>query len=269
VVSPAVFPARTTLQGMDQAFSAVAAACAAQPACAAAYPDLDNRVSALLASLNTQPLPWTRGPAGEFNATVALGVLFSVAQFTPQSFPSAVVALEGLVDSGLSPDTLPDAQQQGLVDLAREGLDSSIAPAVGQVWSIVCADNATTTQAELAAAAQLVRPAMRPAAAAWNAAFYSVCQGWPFRKDLPASAYQPLTSPVKTLILSGALDPSTPPSWAQQVAAALPNRTLVSFPARSHSIQVASSCAQALVRTFLSGQTVDPTCAAAETLSFE
>ncbi|MCA3250536.1 MAG: hypothetical protein ING49_02320, partial [Rubrivivax sp.] len=47
------------------------------------------------------------------------------------------------------------------------------------------------------------------------------------------------------------------------------NRTLVSFPARSHSIQVASSCAQALVRTFLSGQTVDPTCAAAETLSFE
>ncbi|MFN5164140.1 MAG: alpha/beta hydrolase [Pseudomonadota bacterium] len=269
VVSPAVFPARTTWQGTDQAFSAVAAACAAQPACAAAYPDLDNRFSALLASLNAQPLPWTRGPAGEFNATVALSVLFAVAQFTPQSFPSAVVALEGLVDSGLSPDALPGEQQQGLVDLAREGLDSSIAPAVGQVWSIVCADNATTTQAELAAAAQLVRPAMRPAAAAWNAAFYSVCQGWPFRKDLPASAYQPLTSPVKTLILSGALDPSTPPSWAQQVAAALPNRTLVSFPARSHSIQVASSCAQALVRTFLSGQTVDPTCAAAETLSFD
>ena len=269
VVSPAVFPGRTTAQGVDQAFAAVAAACAAQPACAAAYPDLDNRVSALLGSLNAQPLPWMRGPGGEFNATVALGALFTVAQFTPESFPSAVVAFEGLVASALSPDALPSAQQDQLADLARAGLDSSTAPAAGQVWSIVCADNAKTTQAELAASAQLVRPAMRPVFAGWNAASFSICQSWPFRKDLPASAYQPLTSPVKTLILSGALDPSTPPSWAQQVASALPNRTLVSFPARAHSIQSASPCARTLVSAFLAGQPVDPSCAAAESLSFE
>ncbi|MCE2909245.1 MAG: alpha/beta fold hydrolase [Burkholderiaceae bacterium] len=267
VVSPAVRPVLTSGAGLDQAFSAVAAACAAQPACAAAYPNLDNRVSALLDKLNAQPLPWARGPAGEFNATVAVGVLSSVALFAPGSLPSAVAAIEGVVTGGLS--SLSSAQQDDLVVLARSGLDSSIVPAPGQAWSVVCADNATTTRAELAAAAESVRPAMRPARAAWNGAFDSICQGWPFRKDLPASAYQPLNSPVKTLILSGALDPSTPPSWAQQVAATLSNRTLVSFPARAHSIQTASPCAQTLVNAFLAGQPLDPSCAAAETLSFE
>jgi pimeloyl-ACP methyl ester carboxylesterase len=268
VVSPAVFPGRTTAEGTDKAFSAVAAACAAQPACAAAYPDLDSRVSALLASVNANPLPWARGPGGEFNAAVLMGALFTVAQFTPQSFPAAVATFEGLIDNGVSPNTLPAGQQDELANLAR-AVDSSIAPAAGQLWSIVCADNATTTQAEFAASAQLVRPAMRPFFAAWNETFYSVCQSWPSRRDLPASAYQPLNSPVKTLILSGALDPSTPPSWAQQVASALPNRTLVSFPARAHSVQGASTCARTLVSAFLAGQPVDPSCAAAETLSFE
>jgi pimeloyl-ACP methyl ester carboxylesterase len=267
VVSPAVRPVLTSGAALDQAFSAVAAACAAQPACAAAYPNLDNRVSALLDGLNAQPLPWTRGPAGEFNATVAAGVLSSVTLFAPESLPRAVAAIEGLVAGGLS--SLPSAQQDDLVFLARSGLDSSINPAPGQVWSVVCADNATTTQAELAAAAQAVRPAMRPALAAWYEAYHSICQGWPFRKDLPASIYQPLNSPVKTLILSGALDPSTPPSWAQQVASTLSNRTLVSFPARAHSIQTASPCAQTLVNAFLAGQPLDTSCAAAETLSFE
>jgi pimeloyl-ACP methyl ester carboxylesterase len=267
VVSPAVRPVLTSGAALDQAFSAVAAACAAQPACAAAYPNLDNRVSALLNGLNAQPLPWARGPAGEFNATVAVGVLSSVALFAPESLPSAVTAIEGFVAGGLS--SLPSAQQDDLVFLARSGLDSSINPAPGQVWSVVCADNATTTQAELAAAAQAVRPAMRPALAAWYEAYHSICQGWPFRKDLPASIYQPLNSPVKTLILSGALDPSTPPSWAQQVAGTLSNRTLVSFPARAHSIQTASPCAQTLVSAFLANQPIDSSCAAAETLTFE
>jgi pimeloyl-ACP methyl ester carboxylesterase len=269
VVSPAVFPGRTTAEGTDKAFSAVAAACAAQPACAAAYPDLDNRVSALLASVNAQPLPWTRGPGGEFNAAVVMGTLFSVAQFAPQYFPGAVASLEDLVASGVSPNALPIEQQDQLADLAHAGFDSQIAPAAGQLWSIVCADNATTTQAELAASAQLVRPAMRPFFTAWNESFYSICQSWPFRRDLPASAYQPLNSPVKTLILSGALDPSTPPSWAQQVARTLSNGTLVSFPARAHSVQAASTCARTLVSAFLAGQPVVASCAAAETLSFE
>ena len=269
VVSPAVFPGRTTAEGIDRAFTAVAAACAEQPACASAYPNLDARLSALLDRLNTQPLPWKRGPGGEFNATVALGALFSVAQFTPQSYPAAVTTFENLVGSGLSPDALPSDQQDLLAELAREGLDSSIAPAPGQVWSLVCADNATTTATELAAGAQRVRPALQPAMAAWSGAFYAICQSWPFRSDLPASAYQPLKSPVKTLILSGSLDPSTPPAWAQQVAGALANSTLVRFPTRAHSIQSASPCARTLVSAFLADQPLNTSCAATETLTFE
>jgi pimeloyl-ACP methyl ester carboxylesterase len=269
VVSPAVFPGRTNGQAVDQSFSAVASACAAQPACAAAYPNLDNRVSALLDGLNAQPLPWAQGPAGEFNATVVVGLLSSVAQFTPESFPGAVATIENLVASGLSPDALTSTLQSELANLARDGLDSSISPTPGQAWSVVCAENATTTQAELAAAAQLVRPAMRPVFAAWNEASYAICQSWPFRRDLPASNFQSLNSPVRTLILSGALDPSTPPSWAQQVASTLSNRTLVSFPARAHSIQTASPCAQTLVNAFLAGQPLNPSCAAAEPLNFE
>jgi len=45
---------------------------------------------------------------------------------------------------------------------------------------------------------------------------------------------QPVTSNVPTLIISGSFDPVTPTAWAKEIAATLPNSTLVVIPYMSH-----------------------------------
>jgi pimeloyl-ACP methyl ester carboxylesterase len=269
VVSPAVYPLRTSAEGIDAAFTAIAATCAAQASCAADYPDLNNRVSALFAALNAKPIPWTAGPGGELTSAVLFGTLMTTAMFTPEDFPGTVAAFEELLAAGVSADELPADQQAALIEIARENFDSYAGPSAGQYWSIVCADNATTTQAEVDAAALRVRPALQPVAKGALNALYSSCQAWPYRKDLPASTFAPVASGVRVLLLSGALDPSTPAAWAKDVAKTLTNSTLVSFPARGHALQGSSTCANGLVTAFLAGQTVNPACAAAETVDFQ
>ncbi|MCA3240377.1 MAG: alpha/beta fold hydrolase [Rubrivivax sp.] len=263
VVSPAVFPLRGDAQAYDSALSAVAAACAAQPACAAKYPGLDDRVSALFDKLNATPLFWQEGPGKEANANVAQSLLGQVAAFSPTNFPRLVVDWENWVNAGQVPSTPPEYLAEFFSG------DSSLGETSGQLLSVVCADNASTTEAELAASVLQIRPSLRPARTAVNQSIYALCGAWPYRKDLPASAFLPVTSAVKTLILSGSFDPLTPPAWAQQVASTLSNKTVVNFPARGHSIQNGSACPDAIVRAFLADQAVDPSCAAAQAPSFE
>lgn len=267
VVAQSLRPALSAAEGTDKSFKAVADVCAADPTCNAAYPNLDLRISALLSGLNTTPLIWQRGPGKQFTAASATGVLFSQAMFSQDQFPYTVAVLESALAGAFTLDDLPVQQQDNLVEQARE-FDTFSSPTVGQYLSINCADNASVTKAELDAAVLRVRPALQPTVHGSLNTFYSACQAWPYRKNLPASTYAPVTSGVPVLLLSGALDPSTQPAWAKQVAKTLSNSTLVSFPKRGHSVQSLSQCAQSLVAAFLAGQAVNPACAAAETLSF-
>jgi pimeloyl-ACP methyl ester carboxylesterase len=267
VVAQSLLPLKSAPEGTDAAFAAIAAACATQPACAAAYPDLDARVSALLTQLNSAPLPWTLGPGGQFTAAVAIGFLSNLALVEPELYPAAVVIFETLVADGLSLDNLPADAQAELVNGSQEGFDQTASTVVGQYWSIVCADNAPVTVAERVEAVLRARPALQPAAGAAVSTLTATCGAWPYRRDLPAASYAPVVSSVPALILSGGLDPSTPPTWAKQVAQQLTGSTLVSFPQRSHSLQGGNACANALVVQFLAKQPLNPSCAA-EPLDF-
>jgi pimeloyl-ACP methyl ester carboxylesterase len=269
VLSAAVFPNRHWGAGLDDSLAALGAACAAQADCARAYPNLDGRISTLLDRLNARPVPWSRGPGGEFSASVALATLESVAAFDPGALPRLVGNLESLLATDGRLDALPLATQDELAAFAREGWDSSAAPAPGQLWSVSCADNGRTSRAEMDAAVQRLRPALRPALGSFAESYDAICRNWPFRVDLPDSHFAPVSSPVKALLLSGDLDPLTPPAWAQAVAGTLPNASWVRFPARSHSVQVASACARTLVAHFLDERPLEAACAAAERVSFE
>jgi pimeloyl-ACP methyl ester carboxylesterase len=71
---------------------------------------------------------------------------------------------------------------------------------------------------------------------------------------------------VPVLILSGRLDPVTPPSWGEQVAAFLPHSRQVVFAASSHFPD--GPCASGLVTRFLEHASVaglDTRCAETET----
>ena len=59
------------------------------------------------------------------------------------------------------------------------------------------------------------------------------CANWT-KGTLPSIFLQPVTSNVPTLIISGSFDPVTPTAWAKEIAATLPNSTLVVIPYMSH-----------------------------------
>ena len=62
----------------------------------------------------------------------------------------------------------------------------------------------------------------------------AACASWP-RAQVPESFFQPVESTAPTLILTGWLDPATPPEWAAEVARHLPNSLNVMIRDGAHS----------------------------------
>lgn len=96
-------------------------------------------------------------------------------------------------------------------------------------------------------------------------AWQKACREWP-RGDLPADFAAPVRADVPVLILSGRLDPVTPPYWGEQIAAFFPRARQIVFAASSHFPD--GGCASGLVARFLEqGQPgrLDTRCAESET----
>ncbi|MFP5286804.1 MAG: alpha/beta fold hydrolase [Thermoanaerobaculia bacterium] len=90
------------------------------------------------------------------------------------------------------------------------------------------------------------------------------CRSWP-RADLPPDFAAPARADVPVLLLSGRLDPVTPPHWGEQVALFLPRARQIVFAASAHF--PTGDCASGLVAQFVdqaSAARLDARCAASE-----
>jgi pimeloyl-ACP methyl ester carboxylesterase len=91
------------------------------------------------------------------------------------------------------------------------------------------------------------------------------CREWP-RAALPVDFAAPVRAEVPVLLLSGRLDPVAPPAWAEQVAIFLPHARQVVFAASSHFPD--GACASGLAERFFeqgSAAGLDARCAETET----
>ena len=79
--------------------------------------------------------------------------------------------------------------------------------------------------------------------------FVRACRIWP-RGKLPADYYAPVRSDVPVLILSGGLDPATPPRHGELVAASLRNSRHVVAPQLGHGVSL-HGCAPRLIEAFI------------------
>ncbi len=80
------------------------------------------------------------------------------------------------------------------------------------------------------------------------------CAMWPHAK-LPASVRDPIESDVPTLLLSGEMDPVTPPKWGTDAARHLTNSRHGIAPGLAHGVSQ-HGCAPALIRELI--ETADP-----------
>jgi len=201
-----VLPASFSTDG-QAALDAMLAACDKEPACAKVYPNLRADWGALLKSL---PKPVTAahplsGVPERFTLTremvlgAARGALYAPA--AAAALPAAITeAAAGRVEAlaGL-----------GSVLSSRKGVQL----AMGMHFSVVCAEDAP----------RLDQATDLPGAdfGVEGAALYRrVCAEWP-RGEVPAAFYRVPTSLIPTLLLSGGLDPATPPRHGERIAKAL------------------------------------------------
>ena len=224
--------------------------CAAEKACAQAHPALVRSWQALLASLPkaVDAADPVTGQPRRFTLTAeALRSLVHSPLYTPSLGAMLPHAIEEAAAGRFGPLLALSSSTGGLpTDLSE-----------GQHFSVVCAEDVP----RMAAASG---PASDEGA---QGLYRAVCARWP-RGDVPAAFYTIPKSAAPVLLLSGGLDPVTPPRHAERVAKALgPKARSVVVANNGHNV-TAIACMRDAVFHFVDAatdaeaQAVDMGCAA-------
>jgi pimeloyl-ACP methyl ester carboxylesterase len=249
-----LFHARDARGALDMLFDA----CAREPACAAAFPDLPAEHERVLAALDRE-----RGRATVESlvdrhpvpVTIPRDIFAEQIRFTLYQASTA----------SATPYVIHRAAQGDFEPFARLAMQWEPAFrdafAFGMHLSVTCAEDVPF----------IAQNAIEPAIAGTYLRGYRVlqqiaaCHEWR-RGDVPADFHEPVTSDVPALLISGSYDPVAPPRWANQVAAHLSHSLHVLIPDGHHGPGGLShdECFTALTATFLdrgTGEGLDTSCA--------
>jgi pimeloyl-ACP methyl ester carboxylesterase len=189
------------------ALDALFAACAGESACAQAWPNLRGQWNTLLAALpRSVSVADPRSGRAEVFTLTREGLLGAVRG--PLYAPALSAALPAAIAAAAGGRFEPLAALAAVLAPRREAQVYA-----GMHFSVVCAEDLPRQP-----------PANEPPAPDFGRGllplYERACADWP-RGNVPAEFYRlpPARSPV--LLLSGGLDPATPPRHAQRVAAAL------------------------------------------------
>ena len=224
--------------------------CAADAACAARFPDLDETADNAFARFDEGPVTATvQNPMTGEPETVSL---------TRGVFATGIRAL--LYNPGRStavPALLEAAAKGDVTDMARfiavytKSLDDALAD--GMYLSVTCAEDVPYMNI-----AKWTRASEGTFLGDYRiAAQKRGCDHWP-RGKIPATyRARPLKSDVPVLIVSGELDPVTPPRWADQAAEGLTNAVHVRFKATAHGGEAMYTCYDPLLAEFFDKGTAE------------
>ena len=230
----------------DSALAALFRDCAAEKACAQAHPALAQTWQGLLAAM-PQPIAFVGPVTGETrHVTMTREALRSLVRPGLYS-PTLGALLPYAIDQAAAGHFEP------LMAFAASGIDI----AEGEHFSVICAEDAPR-----------MAPANGPGSDEGARGLYrAACANWP-RGDVPSAFYTIPRSAVPVLLLSGGLDPVTPPRHAERVAKALgPMARSVVVANNGHNV-TAIACMRDAVFHFINAasdaeaQAVDMGCAA-------
>lgn len=234
-----------------EAFDRLFAACDANPACSTAYPDLRSRFYALIARLDANPIHIsifrqdTRQRLELLMTGGDVANLLYFAMYSADLLPFIPLIVQEL-EQGKNTVIMP------LMDLAVQIYFLAIAN--GMYLSVECYDRAGMDNLELARQLAAPYPALKH-----FTLFRSLrasCSVWGAGNPDPVE-YLPVESAVPTLLLSGELDPITPPSTATETAQYLSNHYLYILPARAHAVSF-GPCADHIAANFFDDPTHAP-----------
>lgn len=216
--------------------------CAKNAACNAKYPDLRRSLAAVLAQADRRNTVRVNHPrTGEklnlpLSPEAVRGVIF-----TTLYQPSVATLLPRLLHEAAQGDF------QGLLALATlsDGDTATSGMALGMFLSVACAeDMPRITAAEID---------QESARTFFGRTMFDLrmraCDFWP-KGEIQADYYQPIVSTKPALLLSGAADPVTPPTWAEHVKPHLKNSRHIVVPGAGHGVS-SLGCIPILMAKFL------------------
>lgn len=258
VVLDSVYPPEASLVeaivNADRAFSELYAACAADAACSAAVPDLRTLLFATVESLNAEPvmLEVTALPGGGRYDVLLTGDVLLSSLFSSMYQTTIIPTL---------PQMLLDISA-GNYDGIRLllGLFVELAKRIsyGMYTSVQCAEEMPFTTQEEAALLLEQYSDYRAAAGSLAApGIFAACAAWGLDAPDPIENLR-VESDIPTLLISGGLDPITPPAWADSAALGLPNSHVYTVAGGGHGSSLTESCPGSLVAAFLDNPSAAP-----------
>lgn len=248
VILDAVVPAQTNFipeapRSQDRAFGEMFAACAADPACSEAFPDLESRLFALVDRLNQEParVPVTDPETGKSYQMVMDGDDLLALMFQLLYATNVLPAWPLLVDRVAAEDYTFLSRVAAQIIFDRTN-------AIGMYYSVICAEDADFTIEDVDLSG--VRPVFAEDAERGAQALMQLCERWDVEL-LPASVDEPVVSEIPTLVLNGRFDPITPPAFGEQAARTLPNSYVFTFNNTGHGAATMDACAVSVVLQFL------------------
>ncbi|MBN2304847.1 MAG: alpha/beta fold hydrolase [Anaerolineae bacterium] len=234
-------------RNISRAFRLLFDTCASDPACNTQYPDLETVFFDLVDQFNTAPVTVAFSDLdGTGTVEVAVGgdslvlALYNALYWTtgiPQ-IPARIYALRD-GDYSLIRDNA-GASRFGFRDVNAMQL------------SVMCSEFALDYGGNIDMTG--VYPQVTEAMALYLD-FGPVCEAWPV-EPLPDYAFVPVESDIPTLLMSGEMDPVTPPENAEIVAQTLSHVYNYTLPATGHSHN--DDCSMGIVRDFIDDPSQEP-----------
>lgn len=198
----------------EDALRLQASQCQALPACAQRFPqDPQAQLRLLVERLGQAPVEVEyRDPGsgesrrGRVDPGTVTGLAFMFS-YMPQTAALLPLVLDEAAQGRYAP-------LKSLSELMARSTGNQMAG--GMQWSVICAEDADRYDAQDAGADDTL---LGPQVARM---FFAACDGWP-HGGRPDDFTAPLQSELPALLLSGELDPVTPPRYAERVLQGLPN----------------------------------------------
>lgn len=237
---------------MQRTLDLIFASCAADPSCAAVYPDLEQTFFDLVDRLNREPAtlqgtdPGTKEPI----TVVVTGdrLLLSVRNWL---YDRTLIPLFPLVIS-----TAARGNYALLSSFVVQPVDTSRAD--GMFYSVNCSEEMPFITPEVVEAATAgVREEIKRVIVAWGTqSWLDICAFWGTEPP-PAIENEPVVSNIPTLVLAGEYDPITPPAYGRLAADSLSPSYVFELRGFAHGI-FSPGCATDLKLAFLNDPTNPP-----------
>jgi pimeloyl-ACP methyl ester carboxylesterase len=232
-----MYAARDAQRALDKPYED----CLRDDACRAAYPRLAERTRQLFVRLDARPprLKMAHPRTGVIEEINVTSKLVASIMFQALYSPLTASILPSLIERAEHDDF------QGLLALAFAGESATDAMSLGMQLSVLCSEDSPRYARE-----DIAREA---AGTLFGTRLLSgqvaACEFWP-KGRVDTSYYAPVVSAVPALVLSGELDPVTPPTWGLEVAKHLRNGRHLVMPGTGHGV-AATACGNRLVTEFI------------------